>query len=118
MANNVLGSTLAVCCMDPVTGYYRNGKCDTGTGDMGMHTVCVQITKDFLLFAKSQGNDLITPMPSYDFPGLQEGDRWCVCLRTVQDAWKAGVNVKIHLESTHLSVLEFIDLKELEEHRV
>jgi uncharacterized protein (DUF2237 family) len=113
MARNILGGDLECCCSDPVTGFYRNGKCDTDDRDPGMHTVCVNLTDDFLEFARDQGNDLITPMPQFNFPGLKAGNRWCVCVATVVQAIDAGRPPQIHLNATHSSVLEFITLKEL-----
>lgn len=113
MASNVLGTTLESCCMDPVTGFYRNGKCDIGKDDIGMHSVCVEINDEFLQFAKDGGNDLITPMPEYNFPGLKEGDYWCVCVGTVVEALKAGIDFRIKLKATHISVKEFIDIEDL-----
>ena len=108
MARNILGEALECCCMNPLTGFYRNGKCDTDGQDHGLHTVCVHMTDEFLEFAKNQGNDLITPMPQYDFPGLKPGDRWCVCVGTVMQAIEANKPPKIDLKATHSSVLEFI----------
>ena len=108
MARNVLGTDLECCCMDPVTGFYRNGKCDTGEQDLGLHTVCVDMTQEFLEYARDQGNDLITPSPQNGFPGLKPGDRWCVCVRTVMDAIEAGIPPRIHLKATHASVSEWI----------
>lgn len=111
MASNVLGTPLKHCCLDPVTGFYRNGLCDTGFEDQGMHIVCVRVTREFLEFARSRGNDLISPAPEYDFPGLKEGDQWCVCLGTVLDAIRADKAPQIILEATHISALEFVDLE-------
>jgi uncharacterized protein (DUF2237 family) len=99
--------------MDPVTGFFRNGKCDTDARDPGMHTVCVDVTDDFLEFARSVGNDLITPVPEYGFPGLKAGDRWCVCVSTVMEAIEEGKRPRIRLEATHSSVLEFISMDNL-----
>ena len=113
MARNVLGGELEICCMDPVTGFYRNGKCDTDGRDRGMHTVCVEMTDEFLTFARDQGNDLITPVPEYDFPGLNAGDCWCVCVGTVMEAISAGKPPRINLKATHSSVLEFISIEDL-----
>ncbi len=118
MAKNVLGTDLQSCCTDPLTGFYRNGVCETGQEDLGMHTVCVRMTDDFLQFAKDQGNDLITPAPQYGFPGLKEGDQWCCCLGTVVDAIKAGRAPKIILEATHMMALEFVNLSTLKQHAV
>ena len=113
MAKNVLGTDLECCCSDPMTGFYRNGKCDTGPDDHGMHTVCIQVTEDFLEYSKAVGNDLSTPMPVYDFPGLKEGDRWCLCMSRWVQAYRDGVAPKIFLEGTHISVIEFVDLDTL-----
>lgn len=113
MANNVLGSPLECCCMDPVTGFFRNGKCDTSGEDTGMHTVCAIMTAEFLAFSRSVGNDLSTPYPQYDFPGLKPGDRWCLCLPRWVEAHRAGKAPRIVLRATHASALEFIDLEEL-----
>ena len=118
MAANVLGTKLTSCCLDPVTGFYRTGACDTGFEDKGMHIVCARVTNDFLEFAQSCGNDLISPAPQYNFPGLQEGDQWCVCLHTVLDAIKAGKAPQIILEATHISALEFVDLEVLQRYAV
>ncbi len=119
MASNVLGTVLQSCCAeDPITGFYRTGKCDTGSEDKGMHVVCVQMTDEFLEFARDCGNDLISPAPQYGFPGLKEGNRWCVCLGTVVDAIKAGIAPQIVLEATHISVLEFLDLEVLQQYAV
>jgi uncharacterized protein (DUF2237 family) len=110
MAKNVLGGDLECCCMDPVTGFFRNGKCDTNGEDTGMHTVCAVMTEEFLVYSKEAGNDLSTPVPQYDFPGLKPGDRWCICLMRWIEACKAGSAPKISLKATHTSVLEFVDL--------
>ncbi len=113
MARNVLGGDLECCCLEPVTGFYRNGKCDTGGEDHGLHTVCVEVTEEFLEFARSQGNDLMTPMPEYGFPGLKPGNKWCVCVGTVMQAIQAGEPPLIRLRATHVSVLEFLDMEVL-----
>jgi uncharacterized protein (DUF2237 family) len=110
---NVLGTKLQICCLSPVTGFYRNGRCDTGPEDLGMHTVCAQVTAEFLEFSKKRGNDLSTPVPVYDFPGLQPGDRWCLCALRWQEALDAGVAPPILLEATHESVLQYIPLEQL-----
>ena len=90
MAKNVLGTELQDCSHDPLTGYYRNGCCDTGPGDMGVHTVCAIMTEEFLAFSKEAGNDLSTPMPEYGFSGLKPGDQWCLCASRWQEAFLAG----------------------------
>lgn len=113
---NVLGKPLQPCSLDPLTGWYRNGCCDTGPGDFGLHTVCVQATEEFLAFSKSVGNDLSTPMPEYEFPGLKAGDRWCLCAARWKEAYDAGMAPAVILASTHISTLEFASLEELKEY--
>jgi uncharacterized protein (DUF2237 family) len=116
MASNVLGSKLISCSVEPMTGYYRNGCCDTGAGDVGVHVVCSLMTADFLAFSKSAGNDLSTPFPQYGFPGLKPGDRWCLCAQRWQEAFEAGFAPQVILEATHISALEFVDLDDLKKH--
>ena len=116
MASNVLGTPLKSCCMDPVTGFYRNGKCDTGAEDHGLHLVCVRLTEEFLRFSKSRGNDLSTPVPQCGFSGLKEGDHWCLCATRWTEARDAGMAPKVVLEATHISMLEFATLEELQAH--
>ena len=116
MATNVLGGPLQSCCMDPVTGFYRNGRCDTGAGDHGVHVVCAVMTDKFLRFSKSRGNDLSTPVPQWGFPGLKDGDRWCLCASRWKEALDAGMAPKVILEATHISMLEFATIEELREH--
>ena len=118
MARNVLGTDLIECSLDPLTGFYRNGKCDTCGDDAGQHSVCAQMTEVFLEYSAAQGNDLMTPAPEYNFPGLKAGDFWCLCLGRWIEAYKAGVAPKIKLESTHASVLEYLDLASLKEYAV
>jgi len=118
MATNVLGGALQSCCMDPVTGFYRNGRCDTGAGDHGVHVVCAVMTDKFLRFSKSRGNDLSTPVPQWGFPGLKDGDRWCLCASRWKEALDAGMAPKVILEATHISMLEFATIEELREHAV
>ena len=115
MALNVLGEELISCSESPMTGYFRNGKCDTCADDVGMHTICVQVTDEFLDFSREKGNDLITPMPDYNFPGLVEGDFWCLCLQRWIEAYKEGLAPRVKLEATHLSVMEFVDIEVLQE---
>lgn len=117
-AKNVLGTPLKPCSMEPLTGFYRNGCCDTGADDMGLHTICVQVTAEFLAFSKEAGNDLSTPNPMYGFPGLRPGNRWCVCVTRWKDAFEAGVIAPIVLEASHMSVLEFVDLEDLKANSV
>lgn len=113
---NVLGGRLACCCRDPLTGFYRDGYCRTGPGDYGLHTVCVVATDEFLEFSAEQGNDLSTPAPEYDFPGLVAGDQWCLCVRRWQEAMEAGCAPAVVLEATHISALEFVSLEDLQAH--
>ncbi len=115
---NVLGSALIACSMSPLTGFYRDGCCKTGADDSGTHTVCAQITNEFLTFTKSKGNDLSTPIPAYNFPGLKEGDYWCLCVLRWKEALKAGKAPKIKLEATHEKTLEYINLEELKKYAV
>ncbi|TWU23716.1 DUF2237 family protein [Bythopirellula polymerisocia] len=115
---NVLGTELQPCSLDPLTGFYRDGCCRTGRDDMGLHTVCVQVTEEFLEFSKAVGNDLSTPNPFYDFAGLSPGDRWCLCALRWKEALDAGMAPQVVLESTHISTLEFADLEDLQEHSV
>ncbi|MEM1212567.1 MAG: DUF2237 domain-containing protein [Planctomycetota bacterium] len=116
MPKNILGSDLLPCSTDPLTGFYRDGCCNTGTGDTGVHVVCAEMTAAFLEFSQSRGNDLSTPRPEYRFPGLKPGDHWCLCAQRWQEALDAGVAPKVHLEATHTAALEFVDLIDLQEH--
>ena len=118
MITNVLGTPLKSCCTDPLTGFYRDGYCRTGPGDIGLHTVCAKVTTAFLTFSLSQGNDLSTPRPEYQFPGLREGDHWCLCVRRWAEALHAGCAPHIILESCHISALEFVDLADLRKHSI
>ncbi len=113
MARNVLGKDLESCCYEPLTGYYRDGFCHTGAGDSGVHTVCAVMSDAFLKFSREQGNDLSTPRPEYEFPGLTAGDRWCLCASRWKEAYDAGMAPKVVLESTHASTLEFASIEEL-----
>lgn len=113
---NVLGGPLAPCSMAPRTGFYRDGCCNTGAEDLGLHIVCVQVTRAFLAFARSEGNDLVTPAPEYGFPGLKPGDRWCVCAGTWRRAYEAGVAAPVVLAATHEEALAVIALGALREH--
>ncbi len=109
-AKNVLGGELQPCSLDPLTGFYRDGCCNTGPSDSGLHLVCAEMTEQFLSFTRQRGNDLSTPVPMYGFPGLKPGDRWCLCVQRWKEASAAGVAPPIVLESTHISALEFVDL--------
>jgi len=99
-----------------MTGFFRNGKCDTRADDAGMHTVCALMTTEFLAYSKLRGNDLSTPIPEFGFPGLKHGDYWCLCLSRWIQAYNDGVPPKVKLEATHASVLEFIELETLKEY--
>jgi uncharacterized protein (DUF2237 family) len=116
MPTNVLGTELKSCCRDPMTGFYRDGFCRTGPEDTGMHTVCIEVTRHFLDFSVLDGNDLVTPHPEWSFPGLQPGDRWCLCVTRWSDALKRGVAPPVDLEATHSSALEFVSLEDLKAH--
>ncbi|MBU3725588.1 MAG: DUF2237 domain-containing protein [Burkholderiaceae bacterium] len=115
-AKNVLGGPLAPCSHDPLTGFFRDGCCNTSPEDFGSHTVCAQMTEAFLSFSKSRGNDLSTPNPQYRFPGLKPGDRWCLCAARWREAAEAGVAPPVILEATHQRALEVIALADLEYH--
>lgn len=118
MAKNVLGTELEDCSLDPLTGFYRTGCCDTGAGDVGVHTVCALMTAEFLVFSKEAGNDLSTPMPQYGFDGLKPGDQWCLCAPRWKDAYDAGCAPHVVLEATHAGTLEWASLSELQAHAV
>lgn len=118
MAKNVLGSDLDDCSCDPMTGFFRDGKCNTCGDDAGMHTVCAVMTEDFLEFSKSRGNDLSTPIPMYDFPGLKEGDRWCLCLPRWLEALEYDMAPQIVLKATHMSAIEHISLETMKDYAV
>jgi uncharacterized protein (DUF2237 family) len=118
MAKNVLGGELAPCGTDPMTGFYRDGCCNTGPGDDGLHLICAEMTQEFLEFSRSRGNDLMSPSPMMQFPGLKPGDRWCLCAARWKEALQAGVAPPVVLEATHISALEFVRLDELSAHAV
>ena len=115
-AKNVLGTKLQPCCRFPMTGFYRDGYCHTGEEDFGRHTVCIRITNEFLKFSKEAGNDLTTPYPDGDFPGLIAGDQWCLCALRWKEAFEANAAPEVVLESTHEATLEFIHLADLKKH--
>ncbi|MDJ0831979.1 MAG: DUF2237 domain-containing protein [Gammaproteobacteria bacterium] len=110
---NVLGSDLLDCSLAPKTGFFRDGSCRTDDQDRGLHTVCAIVSDEFLQFSKAQGNDLITPIPQFDFPGLKPGDRWCLCASRWKQAQLAGVAPQVVLEATHANTLEIVDLDTL-----
>ena len=110
---NVLGGLLAPCSADPVTGFYRNGCCDTGPDDAGSHTVCVVVTEAFLRFSRASGNDLSTPRPEFGFAGLKPGDHWCLCAPRWQEALDAGAAPRVVLRATEQSALQYCELADL-----
>ena len=110
---NVLGSDLQIAGTNPLTGYYRDGFCSTGESDRGVHVIAATITDEFLQFSKSKGNDLITPIPEYNFPGLKAGDCWCLCALRWKESFDAGVAPPVILEATHEKALEFATIEEL-----
>jgi len=113
-ARNVLGGVLQECGRAPLTGFYRDGCCNTGRGDGGVHVICAVMTAEFLHFSRERGNDLVTPNPTFRFPGLHPGDRWCLCAARWKEAFEAGVAPPVVLEATHISALEFANKADLE----
>jgi len=113
---NVLGEHLEPCCFAPLTGFFRDGYCRTDANDMGRHVVCAQVTAEFLAFSRDAGNDLTTPRPEYQFPGLKPGDRWCLCALRWKEAYDAGCAPPVILEACHERVLDFIPLTALQSH--
>ena len=118
MELNVLNKPLQGCCNNPLTGYFRDGFCRTTANDTGTHTVCAIVTKEFLEYSLSKGNDLITPIPHWQFPGLKPGDKWCLCISRWLQAEKAGKAPKIALDATHIKSLEYTSLELLKKHAV
>jgi uncharacterized protein len=116
VAKNVLGTPLVPCSYDPLTGYYRDGCCNTDANDHGTHVVCARVTQEFLVFSLERGNDLMTPRPEHRFAGLEAGDRWCLCAARWQEALQAGVAPPVILECTHEKALEFATLDQLRSH--
>lgn len=116
-AKNVLGGELLPCSYDPLTGYFRDGCCNTDASDLGSHLVCVRVTPEFLAFSSARGNDLVTPQPQHRFAGLKPGDRWCLCAQRWREALEAGTAPPVILEATHINALEFVTLAQLEKHR-
>jgi uncharacterized protein len=117
-AKNVLGGPLKTCSTDPLTGFYRDGCCNTGQDDEGLHTICCRVTAPFLAHQREIGNDLSTPFPLFGFPGLRPGDQWCVCITRWKESLEAGVACPVDLEATHMHALEFVDLEDLKRHAV
>jgi uncharacterized protein (DUF2237 family) len=113
MSKNVFGEELKICSMKPITGFYRDGCCNIGEDDHGVHTVCVVMTDDFLVFSKSVGNDLSTPVPQFNFQGLKPGDKWCLCATRWVEAYHADKAPLIILEATHEGMLDYVDLHDL-----
>ena len=107
---NVLNQNIELCCTSPMTGFYRDGFCNTGDEDKGLHLVCIEVTQEFLEFSKSAGNDLITPLPDFDFPGLKPGDKWCVCAYRWLEAYESNCAPKVYILSTNHKVLKIIPL--------
>ena len=112
---NVLGEPLKPCCNDPMTGFFRNGFCQFDQRDPGQHTICIVATDDFLEFSKSRGNDLSTPRPEFEFPGLKAGDKWCLCALRWVEAYEADMAPQVVLNATHHSMLNYVDLETLKE---
>ena len=110
---NVFGEPLETCSERPMTGFFRDGCCNTGQEDTGSHTVCIEATREFLEYSRFRGNDLSTPMPRYGFPGVKPGDRWCLCAARWQEAFEAGMAPRVVLAATHESVQEIVDLEDL-----
>lgn len=113
---NVLGSPLLPCSVAPLTGFFRDGCCNTGLDDLGLHVVCAVMTAEFLAFSRQAGNDLSTPVPAYGFPGLKPGDRWCLCAARWEEARRAGAAPQVLLEATHIAALEVCSLTDLRAH--
>ena len=118
MTKNILGTNLEVCSLNPITGFTRSGCCETGPEDRGQHTLCAEVTDEFLQFSKLQGNDLMTPRPEFNFTGLKPGDRWCLCASRWLEALEEGIAPPVILEATHEKALEIIDLAELKYHQL
>jgi hypothetical protein len=116
LALNVFGQPLQLCCADPITGYFRDGYCRTNNQDIGSHVICAQLTDAFLQYTLAQGNDLITPKPEWDFPGLKAGDRWCLCAIRWQEAEAAGVAPPVNLNACHEKALKYIELALLKQY--
>lgn len=115
---NVFGEPLETCSEDPVTGFYRTGACMTGPGDTGSHVVCARVTAEFLAFTAARGNDLSTPNPAFEFPGLKPGDQWCLCALRWKEALEAGVAPRVVLASTHEAALKYVSMADLQRHAV
>jgi uncharacterized protein (DUF2237 family) len=117
-ARNVLGEKLQSCSEDPVTGFYRDGCCNVGPDDLGVHSVCVRVTAEFLEFSRLRGNDLSTPMPQFGFAGLKPGDQWCLCAARWQEAFEAGMAPRVVLRATHEATLALVELDDLKKYAI
>ena len=117
-ARNVLGGPLSECSSKPLTGFYRDGCCNTGRDDLGVHSVCCLMTTEFLEFSLARGNDLSTPMPDFGFPGLKAGDRWCLCAARWREALQAGCAPRVVLTATHERTLDYVTLEDLKKHAI
>lgn len=115
-SKNVFGEPLITCSNNPLTGFYRTGCCDTGSEDKGNHTVCAVMTDEFLAFSKIRGNNLSTPVTQFHFPGLKQGDKWCLCVLRWKEAYEAGVAPRVVLEATNEKALQFVDMEQLLEY--
>lgn len=115
---NVLGQPLELCCEDPLTGFYRNGFCQTGNLDVGTHVVCAEVTNEFLEFSRSRGNDLISANKDFNFPGLKAGDKWCLCALRWSEALEAGVAPQINLKATHEKMLDYVPIEILQKYAI
>lgn len=113
---NVLGEPLALCSEQPLTGFFRDGCCNTAKEDLGLHAVCTRVTAEFLEFSRSRGNDLSTPHPEFGFPGLRPGDQWCLCAARWQEALEAGAAPRVVLQATHAAALRVVKLADLKKH--
>jgi uncharacterized protein (DUF2237 family) len=113
---NVFGEPIVTCSESPITGFFRDGCCKTDASDYGVHTVCAVVTADFLTFSKAEGNDLSTPLPHYDFPGLKPGDKWCLCAQRWLDAYNKGCAPLVYLEATNEKTLDIIPMDVLIQH--
>lgn len=118
LAKNVLGTDLKLCSNKPLTGFFRDGCCNTSADDHGIHTVCVEVTEEFLFFTKNVGNDLSTPRPEFGFDGLKEGDQWCLCAARWAEAAEAGKAPRVVLEATHERTLDIVPLATLRQHAI
>lgn len=117
-SKNVLGTALKSCCFDPMTGFYRDGFCQTGPTDYGTHVVCARMTEAFLTYTKNKGNDLSTPLPMYNFPGLKPGDQWCLCVSRWREAMVAGVAPPVILQATHERALDVVTMEDLKKYAI